>query len=230
MAKLFALFSSVVGNFENEKVYLAKAAEIRAKLREEFLVDCGKNLKGFTAHAAALYFDLAENEEKTAILERLISLIEQERYRALFGILGAKYVHNVLCAYGKQDVFVKMMECDEYPSFGAWIQRDATTLWEDFEGTNSRNHHMFADIASVMQTYLLGVQQGEDGILIQPYLDNFTHLQGRVITVNGSVYAAYTKQDDKWRVELSIPYGVKATFKHQDKIVVLSNGNNVFYL
>ena len=230
MANIFALFSRILGKTENEKLYLAKAAAIRKKLREEFLIDGGNGLKGITALAAALYFNLAETDEKTVIFRRLIDLIEKERYRALVGILGAKYVHNVLCEYGRQDVFIKMMECDEYPSFGAWVQRGATTLWEDFEGTNSRNHHMFADIASVMQTYLLGVKQSESGLLVQPYLDGFTHLEGRVITRNGSVRAVYTKKADKWLVELEIPYGVKATFTYQDKTIDLVNGNNSFWL
>jgi alpha-L-rhamnosidase len=199
MVKLFSVFSGVLGEREKQAVYQRKSEEIRKAIRAEFLKDSGKALKGMTALAAVLYFDIAEKEEKTEIYSRLVDLIEEERYRALFGILGAKYVHNVLCEMGRADVFIKMMECNEYPSFGVWLTRGATTLWEDFEGANSRNHHMFADISSVMQTYLLGVKQtNENGrycLKIEPYLDAFDSLNGSVSTVNGKVVAEYTVTD-----------------------------------
>ena len=190
--------------------------------------DGGKPLKGMTALAAVLYFDIADDEEKESIFSRLVALIEEERYRALFGILGAKYVHTVLCEMGKTDVFIKMMECSEYPSFGVWLTQGATTLWEDFEGTNSRNHHMFADISSVMQTYLLGIKQtnekGRYSLKIEPYLDGFDALKGNVVTVNGKVVAEYKKSDGGFDVCLEIPYGVDAIFVYHGQAVKLSNG------
>jgi alpha-L-rhamnosidase len=157
-----------------------------------------------------------------------VDLIEEERYRALFGILGAKYVHNVLCEMGRVDVFIKMMECNEYPSFGVWLTRGATTLWEDFEGTNSRNHHMFADISSVMQTYLLGVKQtNENGrycLRIEPYLDGFETLKGSVATVNGKVVAEYKKVDGGFDICLETPYGVDVVFVYKGQNIALTNG------
>ena len=228
MVKLFSVFSGVLGEREKQAVYQRKSEEIRKGIRAEFLQDGGKALKGMTALAAVLYFDIAEKEEKAELFSRLVDLIKKERYRALFGILGAKYVHNVLCEMGRADVFIKMMECSEYPSFGVWLTRGATTLWEDFEGTNSRNHHMFADISSVMQAYLLGVKQtnknGRYCLRIEPYLDGFDYLKGSVATVNGKVFAEYKKVDGGFDVCLEIPYGVDAVFGYKGQKVALTNG------
>lgn len=228
MTKLFSVFSGILGEREKEKVYAKKSEELRKAIRAEFLVENGKYLKGMTALSAMLYFGIAEGEERERIFNRLVDLVEKERYRALFGILGAKYVHNVLCEGGRADIFIKMMECNEYPSFGVWLLQGATTLWEDFEGTNSRNHHMFADISSVMQTYLLGVKQSQENgryrLRIEPYLDGFDRLEGSVATVNGEVVVAYKKVHGGFDLRLEIPYGVDAFFTYNGKTVALTNG------
>lgn len=234
MTKLFSVFSRVLGNAEKQKAYEIKSEKIKTAIRKEFLKDGGRDLKGMTALAAALYFDIAEGAERAEIFRRLVDLIESERYRALFGILGAKYVHNALCEGGRADIFIKMMECNEYPSFGGWILKSATTLWEDFEGTNSRNHHMFADISSVMQTYLLGVKQTETNgrycLTVEPYLDGFDSLTGSVATVNGEVFVAYKRIDDGFAVQIEVPYGVEASFKYKGQTRMLANGRNSIYI
>lgn len=232
MTKLFAVFSRVLGEGEKQAVYERKSEEIRRAIRAEFLKKGGEDLKGMTALSAMLYFGIAEGIEREDIFRRLVALIEAERYRALFGILGAKYVHNVLCEMGRADVFVKMMECNEYPSFGVWLSRGATTLWEDYEGTNSRNHHMFADIAAVMQTYLLGIKQTEENgrytLVIEPYLDGFDRLQGQVATANGRAFASYERSDGGFDVRIELPYGVEAAFRYKGQTIALESGITQF--
>lgn len=232
MTRIVSVFARVIGLDEKKREFEVKADLIKTNIRNEFLVENGSRLSGMTALAAVIYFGIAENGEKNDFLNRLVCLIEKENYRALFGILGAKYVHNVLCEYGRQDVFVKMAECNEYPSFGLWLLNGATTLWEDFEGKNSRNHHMFADIASVIQTYLLGVKQEEiDGryyVSVKPYLDNFDKMQGSVISVNGMVECSYKKSGEKIIVKIFIPYGVSAVFEYKGIVKRLKSGFSEF--
>ena len=87
---------------------------------------------------------------------------------------------------------------------------------------------MFADISSVMQTYLLGVKQtNENGrycLRIEPYLDGFDSLKGSVATVNGKVVTEYKKVDGGFDVCLEIPYGVDAVFVYNGKTLPLTNG------
>ncbi len=232
MTKIASIFADEIG-FEDKKLkFENKANLIRNAIRKEFLTDNGNNLNGMTALAVVIYFGIAENCEMEALLNKLVSLIEQENYRSLFGILGAKFIHNTLCKFDRADIFVKMMECNDYPSFGLWLLNGATTLWEDFEGRNSRNHHMFADIAGVMQTYLLGVTQEKVDdtfcVNVKPYLDGFDSMSGSVATVNGVVDCSYKKLGEEIFVKINMPYGVSASFEYKGIVRPLKNGINEF--
>lgn len=230
MLYLYAIFSEVMGVKDMQKKSFKKAMSVKQTIQQKYLVRSGEQLCGMTALAAVLYFDIAEGDEYKKIFERLVQEIESERYRALFGILGAQYVHNVLCKNGRGDIFVAMMECSEYPSFGLWIEKGATALWEDFEGTNSRNHHMFSNIADVMQTYILGIREemcGEKYLLkIIPYCKDISYMRGSALTVNGVVSVSLINDGSHINVFLKIPFGINAELNVMDKNYSLHGGLN----
>ena len=72
------------------------------------------------------------------------------------GILGVKYVFDSLTKNHRTDIGLKILLRKEYPSFRYWIDNNQTTLCEDFELTNSLNHHMFSPIAEFMIRGLMG--------------------------------------------------------------------------
>ena len=45
----------------------------------------------------------------------------------------------------------------DLPSWGWWIEQGATTLWEKWNGTESRNHIMFGDISAWFYKALAGI-------------------------------------------------------------------------
>ena len=225
MTKIFAEFSRILGEESKSKKYYDKAEEIKEKIRNEYLI--GKNAEGYTTISALIYFDIANEKEKEILFDKLVKIIEKSGYRSLFGILGAKYTHNVLCEMGRIDIFIRMMKNSEYPSFGYWVERGATTLWEDFEGTNSRNHHMFADILAVMQTYILGVKYANGELTVTPYLGEFENLEGSVSTVNGKVDVALKIDGRAVKGKITAPYGVKARLKLPSKEILLKGGLNI---
>ncbi|MBQ8725886.1 MAG: family 78 glycoside hydrolase catalytic domain [Clostridia bacterium] len=225
MTKTFAEFSRILGEENKVKEYTEKAEKIKNRIKEEYLVE--KEIVGHTAISALIYFDIANEKEKEILFEKLVKLVEKTGYKSIFGILGAKYTHNVLCKMGRIDVFIKMMKNSEYPSFGYWLERGATTLWEDFEGTNSRNHHMFADILAVMQTYVLGVNYADGELTVTPYLEGFKNLEGSVLTVNGKVDVALKTDGTAVSGKIVAPYGIKAKLKLPHKEILLKGGLNI---
>ncbi|MBE5743056.1 MAG: hypothetical protein E7360_07075 [Clostridiales bacterium] len=225
MTKIFAEFCKILGEESKFKKYYVKAEEIKEKIRNEYLI--GKNVEGHTAISALIYFDIANEKEKEILFNKLVKTVEKSGYRSLFGVLGAKYTHNVLCEMGRVDLFIKMMKNSEYPSFGYWLERGATTLWEDFEGTNSRNHHMFADILAVMQTYILGVKYANGELTVAPYLGEFKNLEGSVSTVNGKVDVALKFDGGAVKGKITVPYGIKARLKLPRKEILLKGGLNI---
>ena len=51
----------------------------------------------------------------------------------------------------------------EYPGWGNWIARGATTLWERWNGADSLTHVMFGDFTAWCFQYLAGIRILEPG-------------------------------------------------------------------
>ena len=73
------------------------------------------------------------------------------------GILGAKYLFHALSDNGRHDLAYRIATQTTPPSYGDWIRRGATTLWEDWGDGASRNHIMFGDISAWFYQTLAGI-------------------------------------------------------------------------
>ena len=73
------------------------------------------------------------------------------------GILGAKYLLNALTENGRADVAYRIASQKDLPSWGWWLEQGATTLWEQWNGTESHNHIMFGDISAWFYKALAGI-------------------------------------------------------------------------
>ena len=71
--------------------------------------------------------------------------------------LGAKYLLNALLENGRADVAYRIASQKDLPSWGWWIEQGATTLWEQWNGADSRNHIMFGDISAWFYKALAGI-------------------------------------------------------------------------
>ena len=100
----------------------------------------------------AIFYDIFENGEKPAAFARLLEIIHDYDDHFDTGILGIRVLFHVLSAYGYEDLAFSMITRPDYPSYGNWVARGASSLWEFFhpEGgeINSMNHHFFGDISS----------------------------------------------------------------------------------
>ena len=95
------------------------------------------------------------------------------------GIVGTKYILNVLTENGEADLAFKLVTQTTYPSWGYMIREGATTLWERWEslteeGMNSQNHIMLGTVDAWFYKYLAGIQvdpnfPGWERIVIKPY-------------------------------------------------------------
>ncbi len=111
------------------------------------------------------------------------------------GILGAKYLFRALTANGQNDVAYAVATQKAAPSYGAWVERGATTLWEEWPGTGSLNHIMFGDISAWMVEALAGLS-------VDPEQPGFKHTIIRPRLVEGITWA---------QAEHQSPYGTVST-------------------
>lgn len=92
-----------------------------------------------------LFYNIFEGEEKQTAFNVLLNFVHEADDHMDVGVLGGRVIFHVLSEYGYTDLALKMIIRLDYPSYGNWIERGATTLWENFnpEFVNSPNHHFF---------------------------------------------------------------------------------------
>ena len=151
-------FANILGKKSDAKQYAELAKKIRTAFNKKFCHKDGTYASGeWTALAAALYFDLAEEKNRKKIAEKLVKMVRANGHKVNFGILGANYVPRVLSDFGYADDAYKLITQPEYPGWGWWVVQGATSLWEMWNGSSSQNHIMFGDISAWMYQYPAGV-------------------------------------------------------------------------
>jgi alpha-L-rhamnosidase len=106
-------------------------------------------------------------EIKTKVLAHLVdNIVTGHDNHTTSGIIGWRFVLDVLSANGHSDVAHAMLTQTSYPSFGYQIlnkYEPSTTLWELWDsdqagpGMNSRNHIMFGGPGGWLHTYVGGI-------------------------------------------------------------------------
>jgi len=206
MARTIAGFAA---DFEPgaEAFYLAEAERIERVVLAKYADNAT-----LTGMAALTYFNLLDRSEG------VVRYLEDDGYVLHTGILGAKYVFETLGRCGRSDVALKLLERTEYPSFGYWAENGQTALCEDFELTNSLNHHMYSCIAEYMIRRLVGLNMGEGQrcFTLEPSLpDGLNRVLGHFITLNGKLEVAVERAEDGVWASVTVPANCRVTFKDQ---------------
>ena len=197
--------------FGSDNGYSKKETALATAIRCKFIHPNGSVANdSVCALAGILYFDLAKDDEKPLIFAKLLTVLREADYTMQFGILGNKYVYRVLCENGRSDIALKILTNKKYPSFGYWIKQNAVTLWEDFEGTNSRNHYMFSDISAIFYQYFAGisytfkhgVQHNIVRLFNQPRLK---YIYSETLTPNGVFQIEKRHTNSKTEYALTLP-------------------------
>lgn len=184
------------------------AADLRAAVRKH-LIDPDTLLAAGNCQATqamALFYGIFEPGERTTAFARLIDLIKERDDHLDVGVLGARVLFHVLTAFGRSDLAFDMIVRPDFPSYGNWVARGATALWEDHrvEGdtVNSRNHHFWGDISSWFIQALAGIQYdpqctGQPQADICPaFIPQLTHAEGFYLSPVGKIYAAWLREAD----------------------------------
>ena len=154
-----------------------------------------------TAQSCALYQQLVDSNDVSVVADQLAARVRQNNDRIDTGILGAKYLLRALCDNGHSDTALKLACQTNYPGWGNWVARGATTLWETWSGTGRRdslNHVMFGDISAWFIEYIAGIRPGSPGyktIIVKP------EITGTLAWAMGSHDSPYGVISNSWRID-----------------------------
>ena len=231
MQEIASFTAKLLGKDDLSREYYQDAMLTKEAIIKTFI--CGDRVDNDSqgALACALYYGLIEGEQAQEILQKLIRVVEQDNYTFRVGILGIKALLNALCEYGRVDVAYKMLAQTDFPSYGFWRLQGATTLWENWDGVKSHNHHMFGDVLNVMTRYIAGLQNSGiryNECLVKPYFfaENCSAMAETYID-DKRIFVSWVKEKEELVLHYEIPVGVRATLKIENMpLIKLEQGTH----
>ena len=192
------------------------AEKIRAAYQSRFIdPKSGKVGAGTQAcQSFALYTGIAPDSARRSILDYLLRDIAKHRFHLSTGILGTKFMLEVLSREGHADVAFQIATQPDFPGWGWMLKNSATTLWEHWalsENTFSHNHPMFGSVSQWMMNWLGGIQpaadcDGFDQIVIRPQVPKgLDWVKSSYRSVRGKIVSNWSRQGNLIKFEVQIP-------------------------
>lgn len=216
-----AILFDAVNMTEEANFARSEAIKYREAIRSNLIDFATMRVNGDcqTCQAMALYYGVFEETEKKSAFENLLNMIHDCDDHMDVGVLGGKVIFHVLSQFGYSDLAFKMITRDDYPSFGNWLKRGATTLWENFDPktVNSMNHHFWGDISAWFIKCLAGIQFNPDNhnlktAKIAPsFIDALDNVSAYHITPFGKISVQWKKTEQNIILDVEIPYCINAT-------------------
>jgi alpha-L-rhamnosidase len=210
--------AALLGKTDDAKRYGELAEAIRQSFNKTLYKGDGIYANGSqTSLSCALYQGFVPADQQAAVMAKLAENVESQDCHLDTGILGAKYLFRTLSQYGRHDLAYRMACQTTAPSYGDWIRRGATTLWEDWGDGSSRNHIMFGDISAWFYQYLAGIQidpaqPGFKHIVIRPRpVGDLAWVRAKTESSFGPVASAWRKDGPTLTLNVTVPVNTTAT-------------------
>jgi alpha-L-rhamnosidase len=199
---VLAQAARLAGNPTEARNYEQLAGKVKEEFNRKFFhADAESYGNGSqTSLSCALYQGLTQPKDRAAVLSNLVANVEARDNHIDTGILGAKYLLTALTDNGRADVAWKIATQRTAPSWGAWISQGATTLWEQWNGGDSRNHIMYGDILAWFYKTLAGINPDPDA----PGFKHFIlrpHILGDLTRVRAYHDCPFGRIEANWRLE-----------------------------
>ena len=136
------------------------------------------------------------------------------------GIIATEALTGYLFEIGAAQTAFNLLASDKDVSFAYMARNGATTIWENWNGRDSRNHPMFGAVTKYIFKYLLGIRQTENSVaykevVVSPcFVDGMNRAKGHITTENGVISVEYEKNGKKAKVKVFADPKIKAVFEH----------------
>lgn len=142
----------------------------RRRYMDAFLDENGRCVMDHqTPVAMIIAFHLYDDLEP--LKQQLKALVEKADFHGDCGMVGLRRLYDALSICGLQEYAYRIITAEGFPGYYHWLDMGATTLWEIWNGAESRNHHMFSDFMSWLTRNIAGIQVLEPGmkkVALQP--------------------------------------------------------------
>jgi alpha-L-rhamnosidase len=234
-----------------ETAQAAEWAALTPRIREAFVAayrrpDGSIEIGTQTVYAMALGMDLiADPTERALTAARFVEKLAVDGFHLKTGFLGTPWLLPALSRIGRDDLAMRLLLNEDYPSWGFEIRMGATTMWERWNTIradgqfgpvemNSFNHYAYGAVGDWMFRHIGGVEIVEPGykrFRVAPLvghgaLDSATC---RLQTPYGLVSSSWTRSEDELKLVVTVPANTSAEIVVPAKTVesVREGGNPV---
>lgn len=175
-----------------------------------------------TVYAMALGMDLiADPAQRERVVAKFLEKLAADDYHLKTGFLGTPWLLPALSRIGRDDLALRLLLNEDYPSWGFEIRMGATTMWERWNSIradgefgpvdmNSFNHYAYGAVGDWMFQRLGGLQIVEPGykkFRVAPLFGagNLNHARCQLQTPRGLIVCEWTMTDEKLTVHVVAP-------------------------
>jgi len=220
--------AKIIGKNNDFEKLLSKANEIKDAFNQKFLKSVYDIIKhstvdrtiGQTLNVLPLYLKMVPENKERKVVSTLIEAIKEEfDYHVDTGIIGTRYLFDVLTEYGYPEVAYKMITQKSFPGYGYMISEGSTTLWERWEkleghGMNSQNHIMLGSVDTYFYKALAGIKSTDSGwkrLKIKPFIaGDIKYATATLMTIRGKIHVSWEKKREILNLKIRIPVGTSA--------------------
>jgi alpha-L-rhamnosidase len=232
-----AFLYNKVGMDKQAEYASSLAAELRRDIRQRLIDYDTMTASGScqTSQAYMIAKGIFEPEEYPAAYKKLLEIIARDGEKLDTGMIGLRYIFEVLILGGDIELALRLILNDEGPSYKIMINRGCTALCEAIEdGTvnASENHHFFGDIIRVFTNYIAGLRPN-------PELDSPNEILFSPVITDTMDYAeaeykgartGWKRSGDKIIAYADIPAGFFGNFVYGERKEALAQGYNEFII
>jgi alpha-L-rhamnosidase len=226
--RMMAEMATALGEPEQAREWQTLAERIRAAFALAYQQADGRIAPGSqTAYAMALGMGLlAPGAERDATAARFVEKLAQDQNHLRTGFLGTPWLLPALSNIGRDDLAMRLLLNDDYPSWGHEIRMGATTVWERWNSIgadgefgpvdmNSFNHYANGAVGDWMFQHLGGLQALDAGYKkarIAPLLSHpaLSHAQASLRTPYGLLASDWRRDADGLHLSVDVPVGTEA--------------------
>ncbi|HPE68952.1 MAG TPA: family 78 glycoside hydrolase catalytic domain [Thermotogota bacterium] len=232
-ALILSKIAQVLGQPEVRERYEQVALQVRDAFHRAFFQEdqyavvpmsprqsLDSSLPSQTSNALPLSLEMVPPDARSKVFNTLVdSIIRRSDYHVDTGIVGTRFILDVLSDGGRMDVAWKMVKNPDYPGWGYMVNQGATTLWERWEkltgfSMNSHNHIMLGSVDGWLYKYVAGMRPLEAGwakILFQvPSLEDIRFASASVKTPRGKASVSWKRRKGELEAVIRVPVSAKA--------------------
>lgn len=224
-SRLLSEIAGVLGNIVDEEKYLNLFEKVKRVYNKYFIKENGIIQDDRQApNVRTLAFDLAYEDKKQAVADRLAELVKEKDYHLNTGFLSTPFILHVLSDYGYPDVAFKLLEQKSTPSWLYPVSKGATTILEAWSGIQedglklgSFNHYSYGAVCDFLFAGIAGIRPefenpGYKHFVIKPsHGGTLTSAQAKYDSLYGIIESGWKKIEAGITYKFTVPANTKAT-------------------